>query len=31
VIAATLDLAKVAEVRGKIPSLSHVRPFREPA
>jgi len=31
VIAATLDLAKVGEVRGKIPSLSHVRPFREPA
>jgi len=27
VIAATLDLAKVDEVRGKIPSLSHVRPF----
>jgi predicted amidohydrolase len=31
VIAATLDLAKVDEVRGKIPSLKHVRPFREPA
>jgi predicted amidohydrolase len=31
VIAATLDLAKVDEVRGKIPSLNHVRPFRGPA
>jgi predicted amidohydrolase len=31
VISATLDLAKVDEVRGKIPSLSHVRPFRAPA
>jgi predicted amidohydrolase len=31
VIAATLDLAKVDEVRGKIPSLMHVRPFRQPA
>lgn len=28
VIAATLDLAKVDEVRGKIPSLKHARPFR---
>jgi predicted amidohydrolase len=28
VIAATLDLAKVDDVRGKIPSLKHVRPFR---
>ncbi len=28
VIAATLDLAKVDEVRGKIPSLQHVRDFR---
>jgi predicted amidohydrolase len=27
VIHATLDLAKVDEVRGKIPSLQHVRPF----
>jgi len=27
VIAATLDLAKVDEIRGKIPSLSHARPF----
>jgi predicted amidohydrolase len=31
VISATLDLAKVDEVRSKIPSLSHVRPFRAPA
>lgn len=28
VIAATLDLSKVDEVRGKIPSLQHVRPFK---
>ena len=28
VIVATLDLAKVDEVRGKVPSLKHVRPFR---
>jgi predicted amidohydrolase len=28
VIAATLDLSKVDEVRGKIPSLKHARPFR---
>lgn len=28
VIAATLDLARVDEVRGKVPSLRHVRPFR---
>ena len=28
VIAATLDLSKVDEVRGKIPSLQHKRPFR---
>ncbi len=27
IIMATLDLAKVDEVRGKIPSLQHVRPF----
>jgi len=27
-ITATLDLSKVDEVRGKIPSLQHVRPFR---
>lgn len=27
VITATLDLAKVDEVRGKIPSLQHARPF----
>lgn len=27
VITATLDLARVDEVRGKIPSLKHVRPF----
>lgn len=31
VIVATLDLAKVDDVRGKIPSLSHVRPFRAPS
>ena len=31
VISATLDLAKIDEVRGKIPSLRHVRLFREPA
>ena len=30
VIAATLDLSKVDEVRGKIPSLCHVRPFAQP-
>ena len=30
VIAATLDLSKVDEVRGKIPSLRHVRPFASP-
>lgn len=30
VITATLDLAKVDEVRGKIPSLRHVRPFGLP-
>lgn len=30
VVAATLDLAKVDEVRGKIPSLRHVRPFSQP-
>ena len=30
VIAATLDIAKVDEVRGKIPSLSHARPFAPP-
>ncbi len=30
VIAAMLDLAKVDEVRGKIPSLRHVRPFAQP-
>ena len=30
VIAATLDLAKVDEVRGKIPSLRHVRSFAAP-
>lgn len=30
VIVATLDLAKVDEVRGKIPSLRHVRAFCEP-
>jgi predicted amidohydrolase len=29
-ITATLDLAKVEEARGKIPSLAHVRPFRAP-
>lgn len=28
VIFATLDLSKVDEVRGKIPSLKHARPFR---
>ena len=28
VIVATLDLAKVDEVRGKVPSLKHVRPFK---
>lgn len=28
VICATLDLAKVDEVRGKVPSLKHVRPFK---
>ncbi len=28
VITATLDLSLVDEVRGKIPSLAHVRPFR---
>lgn len=28
VIFATLDLGQVDEVRGKIPSLTHVRPFR---
>ncbi len=28
VIHATLDLAKVDEMRGKIPSLKHVRPFK---
>lgn len=28
VITATLDLSQVEEVRGKIPSLAHVRPFR---
>ena len=28
VIAAMLDLDKVDEVRGKVPSLKHVRPFR---
>ena len=28
VIFATLDLSKVDEVRGKIPSLTHARPFR---
>jgi len=28
VIVATLDLARVDEVRGKVPSLRHVRPFR---
>lgn len=27
VIVATLDLGKVEEVRGKVPSLKHVRPF----
>ena len=27
-ITATLDLSKVDDVRGKIPSLQHVRPFR---
>ena len=31
VIVATLDLAKVDDVRSKIPSLSHVRPFRAPS
>ena len=30
VIAATLDLAKVDEVRGKVPSLKHARPFGVP-
>lgn len=30
VIAATLDLSKVDEVHGKIPSLRHVRAFAEP-
>ncbi|MEQ1784109.1 MAG: carbon-nitrogen hydrolase family protein [Hyphomonadaceae bacterium] len=30
IIAATLDLSKVDEVRGKIPSLRHVRPFAQP-
>ena len=30
VIAATLDLSKVDDVRGKIPSLRHVRPFSQP-
>ena len=30
IIAATLDLSKVDEVRGKIPSLRHVRPFARP-
>lgn len=30
VISATLDLARVDEVRGKIPSLRHVRPFAQP-
>lgn len=30
VVVATLDLARVDEVRGKIPSLRHVRAFREP-
>lgn len=28
VIVATLDLSKVDDVRGKVPSLKHVRPFR---
>jgi deaminated glutathione amidase len=28
VIIATLDLSKVDDIRGKIPSLKHVRPFR---
>jgi deaminated glutathione amidase len=28
VISATLDLSKVDEVRGKVPSLKHVRPFK---
>ena len=28
IISATLDLARVDEARRKIPSLSHVRPFR---
>lgn len=31
VIVATLDLAKVDEVRGRIPSLQHARDFRPPA
>ena len=30
IITATLDLSKVDEVRGKIPSLRHVRPFAQP-
>ncbi len=30
VIVATLDLAKVDEVRGKVPSLKHARPFGVP-
>jgi predicted amidohydrolase len=30
VISATLDLAMVDAVRGKIPSLRHVRPFTQP-
>ena len=30
VIVATLDLAKVDDVRGKVPSLKHIRPFGVP-
>lgn len=30
VIVATLDLAKVDDVRGKVPSLKHIRPFGLP-
>ncbi len=30
-VSATLDLSKVDEVRGKIPSLRHVRPFAPPS
>lgn len=31
VIVATLDLGKVDEVRGKVPSLKHIRPFGKPS